>query len=92
MLLINKKIKTKLEISIRSGLIRGNKPDAFAKKMNIEISNHHVQEELDKHYQWKKYNQLSVTPTILINGYLLPENYNVEDLEYFCNINLTVSN
>ena len=47
-------------------------PDAFAKKMNIEISNHHVQEELDKHYQWKK--------------------YNVEDLEYFCNINLTVSN
>lgn len=51
--------------------------------MNIEISNHHVQEELDKHYQWKKYNQLSVTPTILINGYLLPENYNVEDLEYF---------
>ena len=67
-------------------------PDAFAKKMNIEISNHHVQEELDEHYQWKKYNQLSVTPTILINGYLLPENYNVEDLEYFCNINLTVSN
>ncbi|WP_289307055.1 thioredoxin domain-containing protein [uncultured Phocaeicola sp.] len=67
-------------------------PDAFAKKMNIEISNHRVQEELDKHYQWKKYNQLSVTPTILINGYLLPENYNVDDLEYFCNINLTASN
>lgn len=93
MLLINKKIKTKLEISIRSGFNKGKiNPDAFAKKMNIEISNHHVQEELDKHYQWKKYNQLSVTPTILINGYLLPENYNVEDLEYFCNINLTVSN
>jgi len=27
--------------------------------------------------------QLRATPTILVNGYKLPENYKIEDLRYF---------
>ena len=27
--------------------------------------------------------QLRATPTILVNGYQLPENYKIEDLKYF---------
>jgi protein-disulfide isomerase len=30
--------------------------------------------------------QLSATPTILYNGYELPENYKVEDLKYFIDL------
>ena len=33
--------------------------------------------------KWCKATGISVTPTIFINGYQLPDAYNIEDLQYF---------
>ena len=37
---------------------------------------------------WGKKTQLQGVPTVLINGYQLPESYKVEDLRYFSDIEL----
>lgn len=41
---------------------------------------------LSKHTEWKISNKLSATPTVLVNGYLLPQEYSVEDLINVTNI------
>ena len=35
--------------------------------------------------EWVKRNTISFTPTILINGYLLPEEYELKDMSYLIN-------
>lgn len=42
-----------------------------------------VTEKLKRHNEWKERNKLSATPTILVNGYLLPEHYQIEDMAEF---------
>lgn len=37
-------------------------------------------EEILKHTNWKISNNVSATPTVFVNGYLLPQEYSVEDL------------
>ena len=37
----------------------------------------------DLHVKWKKEKKLMATPTILINGYELPDVYKIEDLIFF---------
>ncbi len=44
--------------------------------LNIDSS---VNLEFEKHEKWKTINKLQTTPTILINGYALPEQYKIED-------------
>ena len=39
---------------------------------------------------WKEKAQLRATPTILVNGYKLPENYKIEDLRYFTEFNIDI--
>ena len=39
--------------------------------------------EFDLHKQWKDQSGLNATPTILINGYKLPDNSKIEDIRYF---------
>lgn len=46
--------------------------------------------EFLRHKQWKEESQLSATPTILVNGYKLPDNYKIEDLKYFTNLNIDI--
>ena len=41
---------------------------------------------MGQHKKWKEKAQLNATPTILINGYKLPKNYKIEDIEYFAEI------
>lgn len=41
-----------------------------------------IEKEYSAHQIWRKTNKLSATPTVLINGYELPEDYRIEDLEY----------
>jgi uncharacterized membrane protein len=41
-----------------------------------------VSKEWDKHKAWILREQISATPIVLVNGYLLPNGYNVEDLHY----------
>lgn len=43
------------------------------------LANFHAQNE------WVRRNTISSTPTVLINGYLLPEEYDLKDMPYLIN-------
>lgn len=60
-----------------------NEKDWF-QKYNLNIDNENIEREFLKHERWKKQTGLMATPTILVNGYKLPDNYyKVEDLKFF---------
>ena len=54
----------------------------FFDKLDVNINDNGVEEEFLKHELWKERTKLKETPVILINGYMLPDNYNIEDLRY----------
>lgn len=54
--------------------------DDFFKKNELYLDSA-VFMEFQKHNYWIEQNKLQVTPKILINGFELPEQYNIEDLE-----------
>lgn len=39
-----------------------------------------VEKELTHHQNWKNRTQITATPTLLVNGYILPPEYSIEDL------------
>ena len=39
--------------------------------------------EFNKHNEWKENAKLKATPTVLVNGYKLPEKYKIEDIRFF---------
>lgn len=45
-------------------------------------------DELEKHYNWKERNKLAATPTILVNGYRLPQLYTIEDIKLITTLDL----
>ena len=53
--------------------------DAFFAQNNLFVSES-VRSEFLSHIGWLKQEKLHTTPTILFNGYLLPEQYRIEDL------------
>lgn len=56
--------------------------DEYSKKYECEPNLYEVQEECLRHKNWKKSADISVTPTVLLNGYLLPSEYQIEDLHH----------
>ena len=64
--------------------------DDYFKDMNLDMENPEIEIEFQKHEAWRKKTQLRATPTVLVNGYQLPENYKVEDLQYFTEFNVNV--
>ncbi|WP_455628920.1 vitamin K epoxide reductase family protein [Parabacteroides chinchillae] len=54
--------------------------EEFFKQNNLLVDDK-VENEYERHETWIKLNKLRTTPTILINGYELPEQYKIEDLE-----------
>lgn len=44
-----------------------------------------INKEMEKHAQWKKRTGLVATPTIIVNGYILPNEYDIEDLPLIIN-------
>ncbi|GHV57591.1 hypothetical protein FACS1894182_06830 [Bacteroidia bacterium] len=63
----------------------------FFKELNLNPDNPEVEAEFQKHENWKAKTQLRATPTILVNGYKLPDNYKIEDLRYFTNLEIDVN-
>jgi len=59
--------------------------ETFFKDLKLDMSNPEIELEFQRHKSWKEKTQLQATPTILINGYKIPENYNIEDIRYFQN-------
>ncbi|MBP1617166.1 MAG: Vitamin epoxide reductase family protein [Bacteroidetes bacterium] len=65
-----------------------NQKDKFLSESKLDIHQKAVEEELQKHQSWKEKTGLRATPIILVNGYKLPENYKIEDLKYFSNLEI----
>ncbi|WP_075558875.1 vitamin K epoxide reductase family protein [Parabacteroides timonensis] len=49
-------------------------------KYNFNFNTKEVLEEQQKHEEWSKQNKISLTPTVLYNGYILPDIYSIDDL------------
>lgn len=50
---------------------------------HLDIQDEKVVAEFDLHKAWRKETKLNATPTLLVNGYVLPSEYQLEDLYYF---------
>jgi uncharacterized membrane protein len=61
--------------------------DDYFRDMGLNPDHPEVEIEFEKHEAWKRETQIKATPTVLVNGYQLPENYKVEDLRYFVALN-----
>ena len=57
--------------------------DDYFKDRGFDIEAPEVEAEFQKHEAWRKKTQIRATPTILVDGYQLPENYKIEDLQNF---------
>ena len=64
--------------------------EAFFGDLNLDMSNPAIEVEFQKHESWKEKTQLRATPTILVNGYKLPDNYKIEDLRYFMEFDVNI--
>ena len=60
--------------------------DDFFSNRSLNMENPEIEVEFEKHETWTAKNQLRGTPTVLVNGYQLPESYNIEDLRYFTDL------
>jgi len=57
----------------------------FFMKYPVNINEQNITEQFTKHEKWKADTKLRATPTILVNGYKLPDNYKIEDLRFLLN-------
>lgn len=57
--------------------------EAFARLWIVDIENDQVQRIFQAHKQWCNEVRIEATPSIYINGYPLPDWYEVEDLKFF---------
>ena len=57
-----------------------NNHENIVKECSDQIHNDDVEKELSKHKEWRKRSNLVATPTILVNGFELPDEYEIEDL------------
>lgn len=58
-----------------------NEKEAFFKAHPYTVGQLQVERELLLHQKWCENKRLSGTPTVLLNGYKLPPNYSIDDLE-----------
>ena len=54
--------------------------EIIIKKYSDQIYNDDVETEWNKHKEWQKIAKLEATPTILLNGFKIPQEYEIEDL------------
>lgn len=60
-----------------------NDPELFFQSHGINYKNSEAIEKFINQYTWVRQNKLKATPTVLINGHLLPGIYTIKDLGYF---------
>lgn len=62
-------------------------------KNNVEhLHTEEIENEMEKHRNWRNRTSITATPTILVNGHILPKEYVLEDLAMIANINITEKN
>ena len=64
--------------------------ERFFKKYPVNIKDVAVVDEFNRHKEWIKTSQLRATPTILVNGFKLPDNYQIEDLNFFTDLEFEI--
>ena len=64
--------------------------ERFFENLQLDMNNPAIKMEFQRHEAWKQKTQLRATPTILVNGYKLPENYKIEDLCYFTEFDVII--
>lgn len=47
-------------------------------------------DEFNRHKAWIAVSQLGATPTLLVNGSKLPDNYQIEDSKYFTDLEFEI--
>lgn len=57
-----------------------NNTNNFYKKFRPQIEKKEVLIECEKHIQWREKEKMAATPTILVNGYELPNGYTIKDI------------
>ncbi len=62
--------------------------EEFFKRNPIDVNDIKVNNEFELHEKWKEQSGLGATPTILVNGYKLPDNFKIEDLRFLSNIEI----
>jgi len=62
----------------------------YFKNMELDAESRDVEDEFQRHELWRKKTQIRATPTVLVNGYQLPENYKIEDLQHFYEFNVNI--
>jgi protein-disulfide isomerase len=65
-----------------------NNREAYYAQHAVDRKAKEVQEELVHHKQWLEQTGIRATPTVLFNGYPLPDVYRVEDLRYFAELEM----
>ena len=65
--------------------------DEYYRDWGLDIEAPEVEAEFQKHEEWKKKSQIRATPTVLVNGYKLPEIYKIEDLQNFTDFNVHIN-
>jgi hypothetical protein len=63
----------------------------FFTPLKLNMANPDIETEFERHKAWREKTRISATPTVLVNGYLLPDNYRLEDLRYFLEFNVDVN-
>jgi hypothetical protein len=54
--------------------------DDYFKTLSLNMDNSEIEMEFLKYESWKDKTQIRATPTVLVNGYQLPESYKIGDL------------
>lgn len=62
--------------------------DDYFKEFSLDMENPEIEVEFQKHEDWKQKTHLRSTPTIIVNGYQLPDIFKIEDLRFFTDLDL----
>ncbi|WP_287829186.1 thioredoxin domain-containing protein [Bacteroides sp.] len=57
--------------------------EEFFRENPVAMDAEEVNGEFESHEKWKEQTGLQATPTVLVNGYKLPDNFKIEDMLYF---------
>lgn len=63
--------------------------ESIVRQNEVCIHTEMIEKEMKKHANWREKTALTATPTVLINGYILPKEYELEDLAMFANTDIT---
>lgn len=51
-------------------------------RFDLDLNHEKVISEYESHKKWVKNNNLDKTPIVIVNGYIMPDSYDITDLEY----------